>query len=112
MFCIGWRRGSGSGCKGILILWWSSSLELQAGLELHQDFNDVFHLIQQDSWKVELCASLCTDSLTDSLEIIPRNQRTGTQLVHEASGLSLSATSGALLSSHRWLSSHARLCWV
>ena len=45
--------------------WSCPSLELEAGLELHQDFNDVFHLIEQDRphWKIELWASICIDSL-------------------------------------------------
>ena len=50
--------------KGLLIPWSSPCLQLKTRFELHQDFNDILHLIQQDGshWQPEFFTLVGIDS--------------------------------------------------
>ena len=54
---LGHAREGGLCRKRFLVGWSRSSLELEAGLKLHQDFDDVV------LWQTKLCTSLFINSL-------------------------------------------------
>ena len=77
-----WRAALGQSwvChKGFLVAWSCASLQLEAGLKIHQGFDDVLHLVHQDRINLPADAilhfSLYRLSLLDSF---PRSE----ELVH------------------------------